>query len=512
MPWRAALAPMLVALCLCVPKLWQGDLTVDTGWYAAIALQAYRGIETDGVGAWWSLQGAGWNPVAGDDVLAIAYFNKPPLAFWLNGWPLAIFGPETWAARLGSVFAAVLCVGAMSLIAGRCCGPRVGRAAGLVLALTIPFMGLARSFSLDLWLTLFMLLAVAPLLTRADEPSDVRRGGAAGRLSGVIMGVALGAALLTKPVVGLICLPIVATWLLICGRARLLGHVAVAGLVAVGVAALWHVPMAMTFGERFTGQYFGREMADRAVGDRTAAVFNTGAQSPLYYARVLLESYWPWLITTLLAGAALLRRSGWTSAARGRLGDRAWLVFGMIWSLVWLLALSSFADKRPRYLAPLFPIWAWMSALWLCRGGWGAPAWVRGAWRAVMKWAAPVAVVAAIIVSVAPVRLHGSGDAQWSAVFAWIDAHPGDPIYTGGLVGQRAAKLYLATGRWPRPTRDQAGRTISEIPVGAYLLYHGRDGWSPGPGESVVMQSGLLTLTRLDAPPWRPAPITDPGE
>ena len=50
--------PMLVALAVCVPKLWQGDFTVDTGWYAALALQAYRGISEAGLAAYRSLQRA----------------------------------------------------------------------------------------------------------------------------------------------------------------------------------------------------------------------------------------------------------------------------------------------------------------------------------------------------------------------------------------------------------------------------------------------------------------------
>lgn len=504
---------MLVALAVCIPKLGQGDFSVDTGWYAALALQAYRGMADAGLAAWWTLQGAAaGDATAAADGRAMVYFNKPPLAFWLNGLPLAVSGPSIWAARLGSVIAAVACVGATTLLAARASGPRVGRGAGLVLALSIPFIGLARSFSLDLWLTLFMLLAMASLLVPGAAD---RRGGPSARhhrASCAVAGLWLGAALLVKPLIALLALPIIGAWMLLTGRARRVTGLVLAAIIAIAVAAVWHIPMAVRFGEAFTGQYFGREMADRAAGDRSAAVFNVGADSALYYARVLGETYWPWLITVILALAALGRRGCWRPRADGRMNDRDVLVFALLWTVVWLVALSVFADKRPRYLAPLFPVWAWASALWLSRGGWGAPDGVRRAWRAVAAWLPPIAVGAAVAITLLPLRLHRAEDPQWTAILAWMREHPDAAVYEGGLSGQRAAKVYLDRGRWPLPTSDPGGRRIADPPVGACVLYHARDRLRPGPGEDVLVQAGSLTLTRLVSPPWRPESNADRGE
>jgi 4-amino-4-deoxy-L-arabinose transferase-like glycosyltransferase len=492
---RLLLGPALVALAIGLPKIWQGDFNVDTGWYAAIALQAYRGIATEGLRAWWSLQG-------GAD--GVPYFNKPPLAFWLNGLPLAIFGPTIWAARLGSLIAAVLCVVMTSLLVRRASGLAAGRTAGLVLATSIPFIGLGRSFSLDLWLAFFAVLAISAI-TQTRYRSTTRPIAAAG--------VALGLALLIKPFVGLMALLAVIVWCVSVGPKRKLMWVVPVLAIAGLIAAVWHVWMIRSYGDRFLGQYFGREIVERAAGNRGSATFNLGAESPLYYLRVLAESYWPWAITVLLAVASLVRMAKAGSGIVGsqRRTDRDWLWFGLIWTVVWLVSLSMFADKRPRYLAPLFPVWAWMSALWLTRAWGGGPA-VRRVWRRVSRGLPFAACTIAVIVSVVPIRLHKPQDANWTKVLAWIDAHPRAPIYQGGFVGQRMAKIYLHTGKWPAPTDGTAGGERKEPPAGAYLLYHTRDGLAPGPNEEIVLAADKLVITRLGSGGWAPIVTPDPGE
>lgn len=500
--WRILFAPILIALAVSLPKLDQGEFNVDTGWYAAIALQSWRALPESFAG-FWTLQGLP------DPALGTTYFNKPPLGFWLGGWPLAAFGPSVWAARLGSVLAAVLCVVAATLTVRRFSSDRAAVGAGIVLALTIPFIGLARSFSLDLWMALFILLAMTPMLAMIERPSSSRI---------VVAGVMLGLAMLVKPIVPLLVPVAVIVWLVWMRRPRAVAAAIAASALALAVASTWHVAMAVRFGEAFLNQYFGSEMADRAASRSSSTVFNFGSASPLYYLRVLGETYWPWLVTVVLAVAALAlgrvpRSSSLDHAPHGHATeDRRWIVFGLIWTLVWLIALSLFADKRPRYLAPLFPVWAWMSALWLVRPQWGAPARLRKiAQRGVLPLTLGVCA-AAIVIAVAPVQLHSRRDQSWNDLLAWVDAHPHTPLYRGGFVGQRAARIYLHSGRWPLEAGDPLDRSGAGVPAGANLLYHVRDGLAPGPGEVPVFRAGSLIVTRLEQPPWRPAAVRDPGE
>jgi hypothetical protein len=88
-------------------------------------------------------------------------------------------------------------------------------------------------------------------------------------------------------------------------------------------------------------------------------------------------------------------------------------------------------------------------------------------------------------------------------VLAWIEQHPDASLHRGGFVGQRMAKVYLKTGRWPE---------LSPPAAGDYVLYHARDGLAPGPNEEIVLRADKLLVTRLLSEPWTPAPVSDPGE
>src|SRR5262245_48789089 len=154
--WRVYALPAVVTLALAIPHLGQGEFSVDTGWYSAVALQAWRDGAHGHPGALWTLMGVGGQGAEG----GVPYFNKPPLAFWIHGLALWAMGPTLAAARLPSVLAAVLAVITSAAVARRLAGPRVGLWAGLLLATTPEFTRHARAFSLDMWLTLFMLLSL----------------------------------------------------------------------------------------------------------------------------------------------------------------------------------------------------------------------------------------------------------------------------------------------------------------------------------------------------------------
>ncbi len=479
---RHALIPAAVALSLCVPGLRQGALATDTAWYTAIAVQSWQNAIKDGPGSLWSLLG-----VAGRH-----YFNKPPLGFWLNGAPIALLGPSTAAARLGSVLACVLCVLAAARL-GRLLGDRaVGLASGMVLALTWEFVRHSHAFSLDLWMTLFLTLAACSVASAVRSNSAARVAFA---------GLWIGLALMVKPLVPLLALPLLGLWLVSQGRARWLRWLLVAGLLAMFVAAPWHVSMRLQHGAEFTNQYFGREVLERAAAGPVAD-FNKGSESPTYYLGVLLSSYWPWLLTLAVAGVSLCLDRG-----RGR--HRAALLLALAWSAGWLVLLSVFPDKRPRYLLVIYPVAAVASALVLVRV---APPRIRELWRVVSIWALPVCAAAAVVVSCLPVQIHRKEPPQWERLYAWIRVEGSPTIYAGGLAPQRSAQVYLATGAWPAPTRTVAGERIADPPAGAFVLYHRRDGLAPGRNETVVFSEGDLIVTRLNDGAWAPMPMSDPGE
>lgn len=487
--------PAALVLCLTIPKLWQGIFAVDTGWYAAIGLQGWRAA---GEGDWshlWSLTGYG-----GPGPEGTPYFNKPPLAFWIHGFVLWLMGPSILAARLPSVVAAigsVLCtVAAVRTASGR----RTAVLAGIVLAMTLEFTRHARAISLDMWQLLFFCAALW-IACSAVASGRGRRLAA--------LGVPIGLALLTKPLVGLIPLAIVAVWLVWIGRARWCGWVLAAALVAAAIAAPWHVSMYAIHGEAFTSAYFGREIMQRAAGRIEG--MNADATSPLYYLVELARQYWPWLITVVLAIAAWVRRA-WAGrgapppAGVGQAGWAEWASWGLklavLWSLAWLVLLSMFADKRPRYLLPAYPAWSWMTAVWLVHD---APAWVKRVRNGVERWALPVGAVAAAVVAVAPIRLDRGRGAHYPAMFERLRELGATEVWEGGLPeGARGARVYLHLGRWPRRTHAYDGTPIAAPAPGDLVMYHEEDGWAPGPGETIEFRQGPITLSRVGEEGWSP--------
>ena len=140
-----------------------------------------------------------------------------------------------------------------------------------------------------------------------------------------------------------------------------------------------------------------------------------------------------------------------------------------------------------------------------------APASVRLIWRAISVWVLPVAAAAALALSLVPVTMHRPDPPQWAALFAWLGTQDA-PVFVGGFAPQRSAQVFLATGTWPTPTRTVAGMTIADPSPGSLILYHRRDGLAPGENETVVFAEGDLSVTRLDAQPWSPRVVADPGE
>lgn len=477
-----AVLPALVALALCVPGITQGALATDTAWYSAIAMQAWQAAASGDPAALWTLRGVADQP----------YFNKPPLGFWLNGVPLLVFGPTVLASRLGSVFACVLCVMASARLGRLLAGRVVGFSTALVLALTWEFIRHSHAFSLDLWMTLFLTLAAASVAESVarDQPRRL-----------VHAGLWIGAALMVKPLVPLIAILMFGAWILVAHRTRWLTWLPLCLAAAAAVAAPWHISMWAMHGDSFAAQYFGREIIDRAAAGPVAD-FNRGSGSPWYYFNVILGSYWPWLATFAFGLIAFVRREG---------GERlhSALCFACIWTLGWLLLLSIFPDKRPRYLLVLYPVASLFTAVLMTRL---APISVRVAWRRIGRWALPVAAVAAITISASPIRLHRPEPAQWTELFTWLREQGSPDVHAGGFAPQRSAQVFLGTGRWPTPLRATNGRTLLDPPAGSLIIYHRRDGLAPGESEIVEFSSGDLIVTRLVLPPWTPAIIADPGE
>ncbi len=479
------LFPLAALFAVTLPHLAQGDWRGDTGWYAAI-----------GWSAWDS--GKLWTLYAGDGLF---YFNKPPLALWIHGLFLHLvtlidpWGARTFqslilaAARIPTILAAGIVVLGTVGVARQFVDRSRAMAAGLVLALSLEFFRRCREISLDMWQLAF--LACALWLVAIA----VRRGRGTMILAS---GLPIGLALLCKPLMGMLAIPLVFAWLLIIGRARLTPCLLGAALVALAVAAPWHVSMWKLHGTEFTSQYFGAEVAKRAAGE---SVGGQRGQPPTFYLTQILAGYWPWLIGVVF-GLYELRRT----PRRSRRFALASL--GLVWFVGWFVLLTIFPDRRDRYAVALYPGLALIAGPWLMSFAQVRfPAVVSG----LRRFGLPGVVAFGVIFAVLPVRVQRPPDPQWVQFQKWCQDVCCTPIFDGAFAGAPAARVYLLTGRWPIPTADRWGKSLAVPPSGAIIAYHRRGGRAPGPNETVRFQSGDLTITELKGA-WSPVDAPDPGE
>ncbi len=487
---RVYLIPALVLLSITVPFLHRGDWKrTDSGKYGAIGVQAWR------TGNLWTLQAEPGHP----------YFNKPPLAIWIHGLSLRVLGVHAWGARLPSLLTALGCLAVTIAMMRRWTGDWAAVWIGIVLALSYDFFRRTRAVSLDLWQLFFLLLAMWAIAHASGvvDRARWRRG-----LGFALAGVPLGLGLLCKPLAASLFIPLAGTWLAWTRGWPAATWLAATLVVAVAVAAPWHLSMYALHGDLFLEQYFGQQVAARAAGDLTAAPFD--AKPLWYYATHFASTHWPWLACVVLA------LGSWWRA--GRLSQRGEAErWALVWTLGWLVALSAFADRRDRYAIPVMPSMAALAGLWLA--GLPVPSWVN--WRTLGRSAALLVVIAPLGALI-PVGGEDTEPVQWRALYEWIDAQrlsrDGRPLelWQGGFSLDRGARVYLRYGFWARTTRDELARSVVdrdlEPPEGAFLLYHQRDGLAPGPNETETFRSGDLVVTRLGTGGWRPVTLRDGGE
>ncbi|MDX9910963.1 MAG: glycosyltransferase family 39 protein [Phycisphaerales bacterium] len=466
------LTPLVAFLAVTLPHLGDGDwMRGDTGWYVAIAKQAWDS------GSFWTLAG---EP-------GVAYFNKPPLAFWLHGLFVELLGANAYGARLPTVLVGACCVLMTAWLARAWATRSAGLWAGLGLALTYEFFRRVREMSLDMWQLLWLLAALcfATLAVRGAPGHSGQRRGAWMLACGAMVGLAL----LTKPLMGLLVLPVLGAWLSWDRDWKMLRWLVAGSIVALGVGASWHLSMWSMHNEAFTSQYFGRQIADRAAGD--SGVLDEQRTSPAFYLGLLFTTTWPWMLFAILAIVTLARRVPLARDPRGARLALAWLV-------AWLIVLSVFPDRRPRYGVVLYPAVAWLGALWLTRWPW---AWLRPVSRGAAKWAAPAVACVGVALAALPINVQRGPNPQWDAFDAWYSAAGEPELWQGDFDGARGARLYLTHGRWPTTTHDRAGRAIAEPPEGTLVIDHARDAgsaWTDAPriGE-IVFEAGDLRVTRI---------------
>lgn len=491
---RAYGISLLVALAAYVPGLWYFGWRWDPGFYTAVSLHASRD------GHWWTLARAN-----------LTYFNKPPLWFWVHGAFASMLGEADWVLRLPDLLAALACVGLLVSIVLRLHGPRVALIAGVALALCDEYLRRISQFRLDIPHAALMLLALRLVLAGCMPGPHGRPAGAASLRPWLIVmaGVPIGLAMLIKPIFALLALLLAAVWILLVGKPsrRAALWLIPAALVAVTVAAPWHVSMWMIHGDSFLNAYFLRESLRRATGAQfnpepwyAYFVYLSGIPTDLgrrLGGRSVALWYVPWVlcVTGSLAWWACGRIRGRKLAPRI---SPAGGILAQVWTLGTLAALCLFSDKKSWYLMPVYPGLAWIAALFLARI---TPGSVRRGLRHI-AWPVALAALAAVLIF-RPSFERDSGDLpDMVAVETYLRAHPDADYWNGSVQYYDNARLYIASGVWPKFVHDPNTGRRWTVPVGAYLVFD-KKRKPPDPSDEIVLDGERFVVVRrtsADAP------------
>ncbi len=397
------------------------------------------------------------------------WLEKPVLYYWLAGASFSVFGENEWAARLPSVLAALLLVGATALVGARLFGRSAGLHAGFALGTSVLFFAFGRAATMDMLLAAFTTLAIGFF--------GLGLLGIAGRLAVPAAWVCMGVATLAKGPIGLL-LPalVVAVYAIAARRLDPVRNALSPAGVALFllVAAPWYVLVTLDQGRAFLDVFL--------LNHNLARFTSTVHHHPgpvVYYLPVLLAGMFPW------SGLAL------PAFARLKPGRHAADLFVLVWLLAPLVFFSAAGSKLPGYVLPCLPPLALLM-------GRAAERMARG--EAFPPWAGPravalVGVVLGALLACGPLLLRRQGEPAWIllvptaawtliVVFGASRAISANAAGALGLlrVGGAGLLALLAFGAPTVLAHQQSGRDLFAPAHGREVLVFGawRTAWMAG--------------------------------
>lgn len=265
-----------------------------------------------------------------------AVLDKPIFFYWLIALSYKLFGVSEWAARLPSALAAFGCLLVVYFFVRRWWGEWEARWSVLILATSAGYFAFSRIVIFDMTLTAFISLALWAFYQAAHESEPTAGWGTC-----ALLYIALGAATLTKGLVGLV-VPgmIIFFYLLLSNSWRVLGkiHLPAGAVLFLLVVTPWYV-LAEMHNPGYLRYYLWEEHFGRFVTTK----FNRS--NPWYfYLYVAPLGLLPW---TFMLPATV--QKFW----RRRPDDKTlWLI---LWAALPILFFSLSKAKLPHYILPSFP-------------------------------------------------------------------------------------------------------------------------------------------------------------
>ncbi len=273
------------------------------------------------------------------------YLDKPPLFYWLIALAYKAFGVSEFSARLPIASAGLGGILLTWVIGRHLFDGHCGFLASLVLTTTVGYFVFSRQLLPDMVFGFFTTLGIASFLP------VVRQARHQARWSSVAY-VSLALAVMTKGILGLFPLAVMAVYLLCTGGWRALrGLVTLWGVVlCIALTVPWHAFIAWQ-NEGYFWHYFANEQFLRFLGRRHPVDY-TSLPLPIFFL-VLFLWLLPW--SPYLALAFPQKRPQ-LEKPRGRAGQGCLLV--LLWAGMLLIFFSLSRARLPQYSLPAMPAMA----------------------------------------------------------------------------------------------------------------------------------------------------------
>jgi 4-amino-4-deoxy-L-arabinose transferase-like glycosyltransferase len=261
----------------------------------------------------------------------VAYYNKPPVYFWLSAALFNVLPVTASTAALPSaLFGAFSALMIYVLCRAAFPGWELAFLATLVYLTTHEVLHWIRGVHLESMVGFWILVGLYAAYRSVKNPAAT-----------LGMGVAAGIGWLSKGphslFPGLVALALWKSEGIFWRRLFSVWSVA-AGVVLIAILAPWFW-LRMQEGTGFGHGYFLRELKHTLFGPTQLH------NGPLFYPARLAATYWPWLPAAVI-GFFLLAR-GW----RVSTGARLWLIYALLVAVL----ITITAERRMRYLFPLYP-------------------------------------------------------------------------------------------------------------------------------------------------------------
>lgn len=298
------------------------------------ALYAHEGRQMLITGDWWNVRFNG-----------ALNFEYPPMFIWLEALSIKVLGVSDFAAKFPSALSALLIIALVFFLTRELSGeflPSI--CASWIMMLSQYFMKWAMHAMTDAPFTLFFTLSLYFYVRGLKRPNYL-----------ILCGPAIGAAIMTRSVIGFIPVGIIISHLVITRQCQRLLSIRLWGgfLIGLSLPSVWYFSQYLSHGAQFLSGHLsfvgGKMFFGGNSGDRGFAF------GLLEYPRLLLKFYWPWLPLIIIGLVTQVRL-----AIRHRESSAVLLV---VWVSLVVAPVSLAGAKVLRYIMPAFPAFSILAAI-----------------------------------------------------------------------------------------------------------------------------------------------------